>query len=176
MHAECVRRKKRMVIRLLFVLIPLLVGTVFYLFFDPHTAFSARLVSLFPALSKLQIPAAWTDNPILRFCRNYLCDFCWAFSLESSVILLFACTRRGLRRSVSITLPLSVLLEILQKTESVSGTFDPADILVEAAAIFMAGFIQYFLGGKGNEKMGSCDVSGDGSGTVHGIRARKWFG
>lgn len=173
MQAEKTRQSFRVVIQLACVLIPLFVGAVIYLIFDPHTIISARVYPLLPDRFLSGISVAWKSRSVFRFCRNYLCDFCWAFSLESSVILLLGCTRRGLFRSVGISFLLSFLLEIMQKTELISGTFDPADTLVEAAAILMAGFIQYYLGGKGNEKMGSRNVSGDGIGAVRSVRARK---
>ena len=152
MYAEGLHRRNRIAIRFLCVLLPLLTGTVFYLFFDAHTVFSAQMRRLFPAISQLYISDAWTDRPAFRLCRNYLCDFCWAFSLESSVLLLLGCRRHGLIRSVGITLLLSGTLETLQKTALIRGTFDPADILTETIAILVAGFILYYFGGKGSLK------------------------
>lgn len=145
---KTLQRRIKMLVRILAVAVPLIVGAVFYLVFDPHTALSIRFYRTFPILYRPELFTAWTGCSVFRFFRNYLCDFCWAFSMEGCVFPFWKCNRRGLICSVCLSIMASVLIESSQLMHAVTGTFDPADILVEAVAILMAGFIHFCLGGK----------------------------
>ena len=64
-------------------------------------------------------------------------DFLWAYSLE--VIISFLMDENGhFECSVAITCLLSIVLELVQKSEHIIGTFDVIDIVVEILGIITA--------------------------------------
>lgn len=125
--------------------VPLLVGLAVYILCDPHTLISAALYRMLPddwtqAALSMAPHSAW-----LRFCRNYLCDACWAFALESCVYLLLRDTARPYVCSFCIADLFAVLLESAQMLPRIPGTFDVLDVVAETIAIGMAGLQIYIL-------------------------------
>ena len=131
------KHKKQIVLNLLFSVFSIATGCVFYLLSDKDILFFKH----FDYLSEIFKTPENTKISIPPFIRNYLCDMCWSFSLESTLYLLFIKNKRYLIISVVVSSFVSITMEILQGFNIVSGTFDPADIILEIVAVFAAGFI-----------------------------------
>jgi hypothetical protein len=80
----------------------------------------------------------YNDNLIYMFLRNYFLDMLWAYSLTFCIHLLIDNNAERICKTVAITFTFSLVMEILQLTDAVKGTFDMIDILVEFIAIMTA--------------------------------------
>lgn len=76
------------------------------------------------------------------FLRNYAGDMLWAYALFITIAWI---TGDASERKLLECVIFEVILECLQKSDIIAGTFDVYDILAEALATFMA----YCLFGKG---------------------------
>ncbi len=134
-----------------FIVIPILLGTYIYIALAPDTYPHILFERLFPGID-LTIQRTEENYHLTGFLRNYLCDFLWAFSLESCIMLIFNGCKRQLLISVIISSLFSVIIEVLQKFELIFGVFDIIDLACEIIAVILAGLIiNFLLGGKSNE-------------------------
>lgn len=124
----------------LLIITPLIAGLELYLVFRPDTYISRFLSST----GNLSIAGNMliTDSP--WFCylsKNYLPDLCWAFSLEACLAVIFHNSERMIINSLIISAVFLSLMETLQVTPLIPGTFDVFDIGIELAAIVFSGII-----------------------------------
>ena len=90
--------------------------------------------------------------------RNYGADFLWSYALVFAVDGVLHDVGKHDLLSLIICLSFAVLIELFQKINLISGTFDPMDIFVELVAIAIAlQLIKYFEEEKHNEKMAEGD-------------------
>lgn len=134
---------KRKAVILLHVLIPILLGAVIYAIVSPDVLFVKKLEELtgwslhfFPGHKIL----------IIQFIRNYFLDMLWAYALFFAFFFIIGDNTAGLRITCIVTVICVVVMEVLQLTPFVSGTFDMWDIFVELLAAAIAVFIinKYF--------------------------------
>lgn len=112
----------------------LCIGALFYLFFRKETYLHTFLQTYF----QYAPPFIPVRNPILTVLCNHIGDFLWAYALSSALYWIFPKNRYA---AVSAFVGASVLgtgLELLQKSEIFSGTFDWLDILAEIIAAGLA--------------------------------------
>lgn len=113
------------------ILIPLIVGTYIYIFWDSDSYFGNFVRSV------LSISNTAPDSNIAQIMRNWGCDFLYAYAL---LFALYASTR-AICVSICYATVCSVGLELLQLLEIEHlkcGTFDIVDIIVEIIAICFA--------------------------------------
>ncbi len=105
------------------ILIPLIIGSLIYVFYSPDTYF-VRVLNVFIDTKQ---------NVFTKILRNYFCDFCWAYSLAFVLSYIY---KESLSIKISIIAPISVgtTLEFLQLFGIISGTFDLLDIFAELVA------------------------------------------
>ena len=103
---------------------PLILGALIYLIADRNVLF-LKWLSLSNEMSVV-------NHPVLTLIRNYGCDFCWAYSLSFVVLSIIGIERGG--RAIGLVVCFEIILELSQLSNSVVGTFDPLDILVEILA------------------------------------------
>lgn len=119
---------------------PLLFGCLFYYIFWPDVLFVHFLDLLLE--SDYHILLDDTGSVSFRLLRNYLLDFLWAYALTFSIFILYGSnTAATLKTIFLIAFCFSAILEILQCTSFVPGTFDVLDILTEIFGIASAVFI-----------------------------------
>jgi len=132
------------------ITIPLLIGSVLYYFMSPETIFVA-MIDRFTG----QIVGRNTitlHNGILRFIRFYFLDMCWAYALTFSLHAILGNNTACLKKSILLAAVFSAVMEMIQLTPVVKGTFDVLDILYEALAVGIAVFIIKYAHEEANEK------------------------
>ncbi len=113
---------------------PLLIGLLIYVFFIPTSYISKNiyiLVGTSVAIKNIDLTGS--------FITCYLADFLWAYALMAIVMLLTVENYRGVYVAFGIDFLFEILMESLQKTPLIYGTFDIKDICVE----FMANIIAF---------------------------------
>ncbi len=132
---------------LLFSFIPLLTGLLIYFLSGSKTIITDYISECLG----FQLKSISTDSSILLFFRNYICDFLWAFAVESLVILFLI--EMNIKYpgivSVIISLVFSIFIEVSPQLGLFHGTFDKYDIIFEIFAIIFSlkisnGFLRRF--------------------------------
>ena len=129
--------KKRHIVNLLFIILPLIFGLMIYILTDRDTFVSKLFYNLIP----FKLPSLHFKYPVFLFFRSYMCDFFWAVSLESCIGFILLNCKNQLLISILISVFVSFLLEFLQLSGVIFGTFDILDLFFETIAIIMAGLI-----------------------------------
>ena len=113
---------------------PLLIGFAIYLFCYQNTYINTTVENILG----FSLPYFYFDNAFYRFSTCWACDTLWAYSLTFA---LFSCFK-NFNKSWLITCVLSILfsliIELLQLTNIINGTFDIWDIIMEFSAIIIA--------------------------------------
>ncbi len=126
---------KRWII-LLHIVIPLLSGALIYILTDPNVLF-VRMLSRQRGIPVLPVNS---ESTVVLFVRCYLLDILWAYALIFSLYFILD-TDMGLWKIFGIGFLFSTIMEVLQLTVIVPGTFDLWDILMEGVAELIAIFI-----------------------------------
>ena len=137
------RHKLYFTICILLIIIPLVFGSILYLVYRPDTYISRFILNSMEAgnLSKARSQLIICYPVLSYLSKNYLPDCCWAFSLESCLALVLHNSERVVVSSLIISAAFLSLMETLQVTPLIPGTFDVIDISVELTAIAVAGII-----------------------------------
>ena len=145
----CVKMKKRAFIARN-IIIPLLIGSILYYFMSPKTIF-VEMIDKFTGriIGRNTITL---HNGILRFIRFYFLDMCWAYALTFSFYAILGNNTAYLNKSFLLAAVFSAVMEMIQLTPVVKGTFDVLDILYEALAVGIAVFIIKYAHEEANEK------------------------
>lgn len=136
------------------ILAPLIVGAVIYYIISPEVLFVQRIDAF--AGKELHIRGIDYSNIVFRFVRNYGLDMLWGYAYVFALFFVFDSNAAGLMKILLVSFVFAAVMEILQLTSIVEGTFDVIDICVEFLAEVAAVFIikTYCLrgGSKENEK------------------------
>ena len=133
------------------VFIPILIGFTYYYLFCPDTMVVKKIDAIFAFRYHIKIP---NSNLVFKFIRNYLLDAIWSYSLTNCLFIILDKTLNAHKKSIILSIFLSVIMELLQLTNIVKGTFDIFDIIVEVIAILLASIIigKCLKGENKNEK------------------------
>ncbi len=121
---------------LLHIMIPLLSGALIYILTDPNVLF-VRMLSRQRDIPVLPVNS---ESTVFLFIRCYLLDILWAYALIFSLYFILD-KDMGLWKIFGIGFLFSTIMEVLQLTVVVPGTFDLWDILMEGVAELIAIFI-----------------------------------
>lgn len=147
---ECRIRKVKRLFWIINVLAPLLMGALLYYVFSPDVIF-VRCIDSFLGRKGIHINYIdyidYSGTVILRFVRNYLLDMIWAYTLVFAMSFILCNNAAEIMKMMIIIVCFTVVMEMLQCTNLVNGTFDILDIVVELLAEFIAVFIikKYFF-------------------------------
>lgn len=143
--------KKNVRICFLNIVFPLLVGGVFYYLFCPDVVVVEKIDTTLKIKYHIKIS---NTNLIIRFFRFYLLDALWAYALTNCLFVILGNTLVALKESITISILMSIAMELAQLFHVAAGTFDVCDIIVEIFAIFIASIIiiHHLKGEKDNEK------------------------
>ncbi|NLG05346.1 MAG: hypothetical protein GX567_16215 [Clostridia bacterium] len=121
------------------IMIPIIVGAIIYYLLSPDVIFVTYINSIFSMdfYSNIHIH----QNGFIVFIRNYVLDMLWGYSLIFSLFYIYGNNTAKLYRILMIGWTFSALIEILQLTPIVKGTFDICDIVVELLSELFAVFI-----------------------------------
>lgn len=136
------------------VILPLLAGFIYYYLFCPDVILIAKIDSILKVKYHIQIP---NTTFMVRFVRFYLLDALWAYALMFCLFIILGNTLTALKKSIVISVVLSIVMELLQLLNVVVGTFDICDIFVEIVAIFITSIIiiKHLKGERDYEKQRS---------------------
>ncbi len=117
----------------LYSVFPILICGMMYYVFCPDVAF-VMLIDKTVGGAHISIEL---DNIFIQMIRFYFFDFCWAFSLTSTVMFLFSDTVDE-PVCFGTVLVFEIIIELLQLLPMAFGTFDIWDIVVEIIANVVA--------------------------------------
>lgn len=123
------RRKK--ITYLFQIVLPLVLGAVFYLWIKPN----AWCSNIFYNIFNLKKPTAFDENciPFLgSFIKHQLCDILFAYSLTIAMVFVLRKEKHGLFLACGIAAMFETIFEVAQLC-GFPGNFDPLDILAEVA-------------------------------------------
>jgi len=130
---------KKSVFMTLNIIIPLFIGMVLYYLLTPDVFFVKIIDRIINReVHRGEIPL---HSGMLRMLRFYFLDMCWAYALTFSIHIILGSNTANLWKSYLITVVFSTVMELLQLTAFVTGTFDVIDVLCEALAAWIAVFI-----------------------------------
>jgi len=136
------RKKRKFVI--LNVLIPILLGTTIYYIISPDVIFVQKIDALFGY--SFHVENLDINSFLMQFVRNYFLDMMWGYALVYALYLFTDNDTAELMKILIIAFIFSAIMEVLQLSSFVRGTFDIFDIIVEFLAEVSAVFIikKYF--------------------------------
>lgn len=118
------------------ILCPIVIGALVYYLASPDVLFikkTAAFTGVTDSIYVLQLNSAF-----LRLARNYLPDMMWGYSLVFALFCIVGDHAADIWKVFWIAFPFSVVMETMQKTSFVPGTFDVFDIFVEFMAEVIA--------------------------------------
>lgn len=136
-------KHKQKTILLIHIICPIVIGVFVYSMLSPDVIFIRKLIDF--SGRTICKPVLHTDNVFLRFIRNYIPDMLWGYSLVFTLFYIAGNNVANVRKIFYIAFSFSVVIEMMQKTSFVSGTFDVLDILAEFVAEITAACIIYKL-------------------------------
>lgn len=116
------------------VAFPLLIGLSIYLFCYKNTYIN----TFFENYLGINFPYIYRATLLHQFITNWACDILWAYALTFSLYFCFRTFNKSILITSFITVSFAVILECLQLTGIVNGTFDTWDIIMELSAIIIA--------------------------------------
>ena len=121
-----IMNKRDSLFYILNIILPIVIGAIIYVLYSPNTVF-VQLLNNYFIIKNLD------SNVVSNVLRNYFCDFCWSYSLAFTISFIY---KDSFSLTTSILVPISVgiMLEILQLTKIISGTYDILDIISELLA------------------------------------------
>lgn len=121
------------------ILIPICVGAVLYYLFCPGVSFVLILDCIgqkFFGSEFNGLHVDYIDSYLFLIIRYYLFDMLWAYSLTFTVFYILP--RKKKLISAFIVMFFTLLMELLQISDYISGTFDFFDIFAELIAATVA--------------------------------------
>lgn len=117
------------------VVIPIFIGGAIYYLFCPDVDFVKRIDVLAGGGIHFLLVGR---GIILLIIRNYIFDALWAYSLMNCFLLILEGTRNGRGIAIICATILSIVIETIQMSDYIYGTFDYMDIIIEILLIFLA--------------------------------------
>ncbi|MDY5102537.1 MAG: hypothetical protein SPE81_05510 [Agathobacter sp.] len=124
---------------------PIIIGTIIYYLISPDVLFVEWIDTFLGKV--MHISCIDSSFWLVKFIRNYMLDMMWGYALVFALYFIIGNNSADLLKIFVIAFTLSAVMEILQLTPFVEGTFDVLDIIVEFLAEVVAVFIikKYFL-------------------------------
>lgn len=143
-----IKAEQRIVFSIINIIIPLIIGLFIYILFVP-TSHISEFVYLCIGRS-LYIGSVPT-----KFITCYLADCLWAYALFFLIFVVYAQKLNDIWCVLLVCVGFEILMEHLQLTPIVDGTFDVLDMIVEVLANLF-GFGITFIYYKVGKKHGQC--------------------
>jgi uncharacterized MnhB-related membrane protein len=125
---------------ILHMVLPLFFGAAFYYLVAPDVFFVQKIDALLGW--GLHFPVTGNRPFLLRLARNYLPDMLWGYALMFALYGILKdnnVAKTG--KILGLSVFFSLVLELLQLTPFIAGTFDIFDLLAEAGAQSLAAII-----------------------------------
>lgn len=118
------------------VVIPILAGSLFYYITSPDVIFVKNIDRIMGTGLYVGV-----ENTFVRIVRSYVPDMLWAYALVFSLVAVTGNRTADVWKMSALAGAFSIIMEVLQLTGCIRGTFDVMDIIVEIIAELMAVFI-----------------------------------
>lgn len=134
------------------IVIPILIGGIIYYVLSPDVVFVEHIDSIIGYKNHLSILCG--QSIYVKLLRNYFLDMLWAYALVFALYFIICNSKNGLLKSFLIAFSFSTIIEVLQLTYLIGGTFDVLDIMLQILAEVIAVLIIYIIieGGLTREK------------------------
>ena len=137
------KNMNRSVTMVLHIICPIAAGALIYGMVSPDVIFIKKTANFIGGT--IGMPMFPADSAFLRFVRNYFPDIMWGYSLVFALFCVIGNNAADIRKIFWIAFSFSAVMEMMQKTSFVPGTFDVFDIVVEFLAEAIAACIIYKL-------------------------------
>ena len=121
------------------IIFPLLVGAVIYWFTSTDVIFVEAVRSIWGRPKHTGIGNI--GGGIARLVRYYMSDILWAYALVFALYLTVGSNAARVKTAFVIAVVFSAVIEVIQLSPVIPGTFDVIDILVETTAEAIAALI-----------------------------------
>ncbi|WP_026522899.1 hypothetical protein [Butyrivibrio sp. VCB2001] len=121
------------------IIFPLLVGAVIYWFTSTDVIFVEAVRSIWGM--SIHIGIGNIDGGLAWLVRYYMSDILWAYALVFALYLAVGSNAARVKTAFVIAVVFSTVMEVIQLSPVIPGTFDVIDILVEATAEAIAALI-----------------------------------
>ena len=121
------------------IIFPLLVGAVIYWFTSTDVIFVEAVRSIWGM--SIHIGIGNIDGGLARLVRYYMSDILWAYALVFALYLAVGSNAARVKTAFVIAVVFSTVMEVIQLSPVIPGTFDVIDILVETTAEAIAALI-----------------------------------
>lgn len=121
------------------IFIPIIVGAIIYYLISPEVIFVKQIDATMNV--DFHISGLSTENIIIQFMRNHFLDMLWGYALIFALFFVLGNNTAVIWKTFLIAFSFSAIMEILQITPIVKGTFDVWDIV----ALFVAEVIAVFI-------------------------------
>ena len=121
------------------IIFPLLVGAVIYWFTSTDVIFVEAVRSIWG--TPIFMENAYTEGGFLKIMRYYMLDVFWAYALVFALYFAIGNNAARVKTAFVIAVVFSTVMEVIQLSPVIPGTFDVIDILVEATAEAIAALI-----------------------------------
>ena len=118
------------------MIVPILTGAVIYYVTSPDVIFVRQLDTILGM--RVHMYDISYHSTIVRFIRYYALDMLWGYALVFALYFILDNNTASLFKIFVIAYVFSVIIEILQLTSFVKGTFDVFDLVVERVAVIAA--------------------------------------
>lgn len=118
------------------ITLPILAGSLMYYVASPQVIFVKNIDRLLGVSLHVEM-----ENIFVIILRSYMPDMLWAYALVFSLMMVTGNKTANVWKMFAIAGMFSTIMEVLQITGYVKGTFDVMDIIVEIIAELMAVFI-----------------------------------
>ena len=116
------KRKKN----ILFSLTALVVGCLLYVFFRENT----YVGNIFDGIENIKKASQMVSTQMGDWCKFYLPDFLWGFSLNCGLIAIYNPNIKGIIICASVSFSCGCMWELLQYNGTLNGTGDIHDIIM----------------------------------------------
>ena len=121
------------------IIFPLLVGAVIYWFTSTDVIFVEAVRSIWRM--SIHTGIGNIGGGTVRLVRYYMSDILWAYALVFALYLAVGSNAARVKTAFVIAVVFSAVMEVIQFSPVIPGTFDVIDILVEATAEAIAALI-----------------------------------
>lgn len=123
----------------LHVICPIITGALIYYLISPDVIFVIKIDAVLGGV--INVHRTPVDNVFFRLIRNYFLDMMWGYALVFALFYIIGNNAVKIEKIFWMAFSFSAVMEMIQITPLVQGTFDMFDIGVEFLAEVIAAFI-----------------------------------
>lgn len=118
------------------IAVSMILGSLIYYLISPEVIFVEKI----DGMTDWKLHIGY-ENKAIKIIRSYVPDILWAYALMFSLVVITGNKTAGIWKMYVVAVLFSTIIELLQLTGAIKGTFDIADIIVELIAELIAVFI-----------------------------------